>query len=130
MTSQIFANVYLNQFDRYVRHELKPLTYVRYGDDFVLFMASQKETQQAQNLATTWLHGQLHLTVHQKNNVIVRSNQGIYFLGHQIYPLSSISVDGFMSGKIKQRVNRQNAGSYRSMHLPRQQAKQLPWLLR
>ena len=41
LTSQIFANIYLHEFDRYVRHELRPSGYVRYGDDFVLFCASR-----------------------------------------------------------------------------------------
>lgn len=35
LTSQIFANIYLNEFDRYVVHYLKPLAYIRYGDDFM-----------------------------------------------------------------------------------------------
>jgi hypothetical protein len=130
LTSQIFANVYLNEFDRYVRHELKPLAYVRYGDDFILFMGSQKEALHVQSLATTWLSDQPRLTVHQSNNAIIRPNQGIYFLGHQIYPLSSIAIDGFMTQKINQKIDRQNAGSYQSMRLSKKQAKQLPWLLR
>jgi hypothetical protein len=113
-----------------VRHELKPLAYVRYGDDFILFMGSQEEALQVQRRATAWLYDHLHLTVHQNNNVIVRPSQGIYFLGHQIYPLSSIAIDGFMTGKINQKIDRRNAGSYRSMHLTQKQAKQLPWLLR
>ncbi len=35
LTSQILANVYLNEFDRFVQHSLKPLAYIRYGDDFI-----------------------------------------------------------------------------------------------
>jgi len=129
LTSQIFANIYLNEFDRFVRHHIKPFGYIRYGDDFILFMSSKKEAMEAQNLATSWLSDHLHLTVHKKNNAIIRPSQGLYFLGHQIYP-SGISVDGAMARKIKQKINRRNAGSYQAMHLSPKQAKQLPWLLR
>lgn len=45
LTSQIFANIYLNEFDRFVRHTLKPLGYIRYGDDFVLFTNNEAEAR-------------------------------------------------------------------------------------
>jgi RNA-directed DNA polymerase len=128
LTSQIFANLYLNEFDRYVRHIIKPLGYVRYGDDFVLLVDNQKEAILTQSLVAKWLSKHLHLTIHKQNNVVVRASQGLHFLGHQIYP-SGIAVDRAMAEKIKQKVDRQNAGSYRAMHLSPKQAKQLPWLL-
>ncbi|RTK94678.1 RNA-directed DNA polymerase [Candidatus Saccharibacteria bacterium] len=55
LTSQIFANIYLNEFDRYVRHTLKPRGYVRYGDDFVLFVDDETEAQKVQIVASKWL---------------------------------------------------------------------------
>ncbi|PIR86110.1 hypothetical protein COU14_00770, partial [Candidatus Kaiserbacteria bacterium CG10_big_fil_rev_8_21_14_0_10_44_10] len=121
--------VYLNEFDRFVRHHIKPLGYLRYGDDFVLFMNSQRDATCAQSLATGWLFNLLKLNVHKKNNIIIRPSQGLYFLGHHIYP-SGISVDRIMAGKISQKIDRQNAGNYQAMHLSSKQAKQLPWLLR
>ena len=38
LTSQIFANIYLNELDRFVKYEIKPKAYMRYGDDFLIFM--------------------------------------------------------------------------------------------
>ena len=52
MTSQILANIYFNEFDRFVRHTLRPFAYIRYGDDFVLFVGSKIETKQIQDRAT------------------------------------------------------------------------------
>ena len=37
LTSQFFANVYLNPLDHFVKHELRVKGYVRYMDDFLLF---------------------------------------------------------------------------------------------
>jgi len=36
LTSQILSNIYLNEFDRHIKHRLKPRAYVRYGDDFII----------------------------------------------------------------------------------------------
>ncbi|TSC55833.1 MAG: RNA-directed DNA polymerase [Parcubacteria group bacterium Greene0416_39] len=36
LTSQIFANIYMNEFDQFVKHELKVKYYVRYTDDFAI----------------------------------------------------------------------------------------------
>ena len=37
LTSQFFANVYLNELDHFVKHELRARYYIRYVDDFVIF---------------------------------------------------------------------------------------------
>jgi hypothetical protein len=37
LTSQFFANVYLNELDQFVKHGLRIRGYVRYVDDFILF---------------------------------------------------------------------------------------------
>jgi len=37
LTSQLFANLYLNELDRFIKHELRGKYYLRYMDDFVIF---------------------------------------------------------------------------------------------
>ena len=37
LTSQFFANVYLNEFDRFIKHKLKAKYYLRYVDDLLFF---------------------------------------------------------------------------------------------
>lgn len=44
-TSQFFANVYLNQLDYFVKHELKAKYYIRYVDDFVILHRSKKRLE-------------------------------------------------------------------------------------
>ena len=47
LTAQIFANIYLNEFDQFVLHSLKPLGYTRYGDDFVLWFPDELSAREA-----------------------------------------------------------------------------------
>ena len=119
MTSQIFANIYLNEFDRYTRHTLKPLAYIRYGDDFLLFARGQSEAFNFQKNADSWLSENLHLNLHAKNNVIVQSKQGIHMLGHWIYPKHHLIVDRAMRRKVYRNLDISNASTYKSMHIPK-----------
>jgi hypothetical protein len=130
LTSQIFANIYLNEFDRYVRHALKPLAYVRYGDDFILFFASKQETLYAREVATDWLKTVLKLQVHPDNTFVVRVRHGIRFLGHWIYPSSDVTVEPYLLEKIPKVMDRTNAASYMNSRLPRRYAKRMPWILK
>ncbi|MFA4952968.1 MAG: reverse transcriptase domain-containing protein [Candidatus Pacearchaeota archaeon] len=43
LTSQFFANIYLNELDYFVKHQLKAKYYIRYVDDFILLNSSRKE---------------------------------------------------------------------------------------
>jgi len=119
LTSQIFANIYLNEFDRYVRHSLKPLAYVRYGDDFLLFTRTENEAINFQIGASGWLLKNLCLKLHAKNNVIIRPKRGVHILGHWIYPKHHIIVDKAMRRKMYRNLNTSNASTYKSMHIPK-----------
>jgi retron-type reverse transcriptase len=127
LTSQIFANIYLHELDRFVRHTVKPLAYVRYGDDFVLFMPSEEAANIAQRLTTNWLLEELGLRVHARNNWVFRARFGLHFLGHAIYPSSPIAVERAMRTKINQRLTARNAVSYQTLRLPAKDRKQAPW---
>lgn len=129
LTSQIFANIYLNEFDRFVRHELKPLAYVRYGDDFILFGRSKDDVAGFRDQSITFLRKRLHLRLHAKNNVIFRAKHGVKFLGHQLYPFSPISVDQKMMRDIDRLISPDNYPSYYAMHIPRRKRKHFAWRL-
>lgn len=128
LTSQIFANIYLNEFDRFVRHTIKPYAYIRYGDDFLMFL-SEDQAFIVNAEATQWLHNNLGLTVHKQNNITNKTGRGIFFLGHKIYPHSPLSVDNYMLDKILAGINLNNLNSYESMHIPHRKKKLLPWLM-
>lgn len=45
-TSQMFANIYLNEVDQYIKHELKVKYYCRYLDDSVLMVKTKEEAKE------------------------------------------------------------------------------------
>lgn len=85
LTSQVFANIYLNQFDRFVRTQLKPLAYVRYGDDFLLFLPNRLMAELIRKQARQYLSTELGLSLHVRNDVILQAHSGVNFLGVQIF---------------------------------------------
>ncbi len=84
LTSQFWANVYLNPFDHFVKRELRCPAYLRYVDDFVLF-ADDKSTLWAWREAIVARLARLRLTIHpgaQPRPV----TEGLPFLGFVVYP--------------------------------------------
>lgn len=70
LTSQIFANVYLHEFDRYIRKTQKPLGYLRYGDDIVVFASNPDEIRTIRNQAIKFLREELFLSIHKKTMLL------------------------------------------------------------
>ncbi len=85
LTSQFWANVYLDPFDQFVKHDLKCRGYVRYVDDFLLF-AADKATLHAWRRAIIHALAQLRLTLHEERAQVCPVATGIPFLGFRTYP--------------------------------------------
>lgn len=86
LTSQIFANIYLNELDRYVTYQLKPKAYVRYGDDFILIENDPGKLKSYRIATITCLKGRLKLDMNIKNDKMMRAKQGLKFLGVKLWP--------------------------------------------
>ena len=86
LTSQFFANVYLNELDHFIKHELGVRAYLRYVDDFVLLAYERETLQQWQAQISDFLQERLHLQLHPHKQVLQRANQGIDFLGYIVHP--------------------------------------------
>ena len=84
LTSQFFANVYLNALDQFVKHTLKARHYVRYVDDFVLLADTRQQLEQWQARITGFLrhtlHPQLKVGAHLQPCV-----NGLDFLGYVVF---------------------------------------------
>jgi hypothetical protein len=111
LTSQIFANIYLNELDRFVKHTLGVKCYVRYGDDIILIHQQKKVLECWQQQVTMFLHDRLQLTLHRHHNIIVQCRQGVRFLGVTIWP-NSIRLHKRSVHRIIHRLNQHNVGSY------------------
>jgi retron-type reverse transcriptase len=128
LTSQIFANIYLHEFDRYVRHDLKPQAYLRYGDDFLLFLPTRHQAYTTSHQATNFLQSDLNLTINPKNHVIIAATDGLKFLGQTVTAEAAV-VDKHTTKRALERINWHNVSSYRSLPLAQTAKNQLDWIL-
>lgn len=86
LTSQIFANIYLNELDRFVKHTVKPQAYVRYGDDFILIAKNKVDLQKKREEVIVFINGQLSLEINKKHDIILPVKRGLHYLGVEIFP--------------------------------------------
>jgi len=85
LTSQFWANVYLNPLDHFIKRELKAPGYVRYVDDFLLF-APDKASLHAWKKAIAHFAAGLRLRLHEPEATVFPVATGIPFLGWRVYP--------------------------------------------
>ena len=83
-TSQFFANIYLNELDKYIKEELKVKYYVRYMDDFICLLESKEECKIVKEKISIYLKEKLHLELNTKSRYYP-NRMGINFCGYRIY---------------------------------------------
>lgn len=81
LTSQLFANVYMDAFDRFVKRDLRVKHYIRYADDFVLLSHDRRRLFELVPTLQTFLSAQLVLSLHPKKLIIQTFASGLDFLG-------------------------------------------------
>ncbi len=81
LTSQLLVNIYMNEFDQFVKHKLKAKYYVRYADDFVLLSHDKSELEKRLRYIVVFLHEQLKLELHPNKVSIQTFASGVDFLG-------------------------------------------------
>ena len=86
LTSQFFANVYLNELDQFVKHTLKCRYYVRYCDDFLILDESPERLIEVKERIDGFVQDRLKLTLNDKFMSIAPVTNGIDFLGYVIHP--------------------------------------------
>lgn len=82
LTSQYFANIYLNQLDQFVKHQLKARYYLRYVDDFVILSQDVAELEDFRKKIGGFLTESLRLQLHPKRHKLMPVSAGIDFLGY------------------------------------------------
>lgn len=104
LTSQFFANVYMNELDQFVKHILKAKYYVRYVDDFLILGRSEEELKIFRDKISCFLMENLGLRLHPKKQKIVPLKNGIDFVGYVVrseYILVRRRVVGQMRRKME-----------------------------
>ena len=81
LTSQLLVNVYMNEFDQFVKHRLKAKYYIRYADDFVILSRDREWLESILPRISGFLLDELHLALHPEKVSIDTLAAGIDFLG-------------------------------------------------
>lgn len=81
LTSQLLVNIYMNEFDWFVKHELKVKWYIRYADDFAILHENKKYLEVLIPQIDKYLQSKLHLQLHPNKVKIKTLASGIDFLG-------------------------------------------------
>lgn len=85
LTSQFFANVYLNKLDQFVKHKLKAKYYIRYVDDFVILHDNKKILQEYKEAINNYLVFNLSLDLHPNKSKIITLRDGVPLLGYRTF---------------------------------------------
>lgn len=112
LTSQIFANIYMDRFDQFIKHTLRVRNYARYTDDFVIISDDRVYLENLLFPIREFLRTELHLELHPKKVIIKKHNQGVDFLGYVILP-HHIKIRTKTKRKIPKRL-RQSVTQYKN----------------
>lgn len=86
LSSQFFANVYLDALDRHVKHDLRCRHYLRYVDDFLLLHQSTQWLEAARADIEAWLPANLGVRLNPAKTILQPIARGVDFAGQVIKP--------------------------------------------
>ncbi|MCC6934380.1 MAG: group II intron reverse transcriptase domain-containing protein [Candidatus Yanofskybacteria bacterium] len=114
VTSQLFANIYLNELDRFVKHDLGCRYYLRYCDDFLILSRNFSELGLCRDWIAGFLSSSLGLALHSDKVRIRKYSQGIDFLGYVVRPHHTV-LRTRTKRRMLARISAHNALSYFGM---------------
>lgn len=85
LTSQFFANVYLNELDKFVKHQLKTKYYIRYVDDFIILHRDKVVLEKWRREVDIFLRSNLRIELHKEKTRIIPLEKGITLLGFRVF---------------------------------------------
>jgi len=86
VTSQLFANIYLNELDQFIKHKLKIKYYLRYCDDFIILDKDRDFLEGLTCRINAFLSAKLKLSLHSDKIIVRKYHQGIDWLGYVVLP--------------------------------------------
>ena len=86
LTSQLLVNIYMNEFDQFIKHELRAEYYIRYADDFMIFSSNRAWLEIILPEISNFLINRLQLTLHPKKVSLKTLASGVDFLGWVHFP--------------------------------------------
>jgi len=106
LTSQLFANIYLDRVDAYTKQTLKIHHYVRYMDDILFFHTDKAQLHAWRRAMVEFLYQDLYLTINPRKVRIYPAKFGVSFVGYVIYP-QYLRLRGSSVRRFKKRYHRQ-----------------------
>ncbi|MFA6385374.1 MAG: reverse transcriptase/maturase family protein [Candidatus Paceibacterota bacterium] len=86
LTSQLLVNIYMHEFDMFVKQELRVKYYIRYADDFAIFSDSNKYLEELLPKMEIFLNEKMKLKLHENKVYIKTYASGVDFLGWIHFP--------------------------------------------
>ena len=114
LTSQLLVNIYMNEFDKYVKHTLKVKYYIRYADDFVILSQDKKYLETVLEQMKEFLETKLHLAMHPDKVFIKTLASGVDFLGWVHFSHHRV-LRTATKKKMLRNVSEKNIASYKGM---------------
>lgn len=129
LTSQMFANLYLNELDQYAKHTLQVRHYIRYMDDIIILHSDKKYLAEIKEKIEAFLNDELCLMLNKKTTIRPCS-MGIDFVGFRMWATHRklkkktakkiVARVGFLSsalksGEITEETFKRSASSYRGI---------------
>jgi retron-type reverse transcriptase len=118
LTSQLFVNIYMNEFDQFVKNELKVKYYIRYADDFIFLSDSNKYLENLLSQVEKFLNDNLKLLLHENKIYIKTYASGVDFLGWVHFPHHRqirTATKRRIIRNMRQNNNLQSLNSYRGL---------------
>ena len=107
LTSQIFANFYMDRFDHYLKHDLGIQYYGRYVDDFLIVHQDKEYLKSLIPQINAYLTNKLELTLHPKKSYLQHYSKGVRFLG-TIIKSNRIYIGNRTKGNFYKAIQKQN----------------------
>ena len=85
LTSQLFANIYLNELDHFVKENLRQRWYGRYMDDFFVISSDKEGLKEVKEKIQIFLKNKLKLNLHPKKVSISNVKAGVAFVGYLVF---------------------------------------------
>ncbi|MBI5139750.1 group II intron reverse transcriptase domain-containing protein [Candidatus Nomurabacteria bacterium] len=118
LTSQLLVNIYMNEFDQYVKRELKVKYYIRYADDFVILQNDKMYLESILLKIKEFLEKGLKLDLHSDKVFIKTIGSGVDFLGWVHFSKHRVlrtSTKRRMMKRLRENPNTESVQSYLGM---------------
>jgi len=85
LTSQLFANIYMNDFDQFIKNKLRVKYFLRYTDDFLIISENKAYLEEILPEIISFLNDALSIRIHDEKTTIQKTNRGVDFLGYVVF---------------------------------------------